>query len=233
MGVSSEYQVVSIANLTTAAEIEAVIETEVLVMEANGFVVTETHVQPPFIYLLGVLPSFLSQNFEVTGTLWIPASDIVLVGGTWTYILDANGVPVQSRAAADGIGTITVPIVIPEAQAAASRGFQLNSVALSYAIVTAAADAIGELGIQTFTTIAGGVATDGDPVLGAVATTIDAAHNTAGERLTIGEHNTLATVDTPAFTGLAVQHQADMTFDAALTTVLTVYGALVNYSATR
>ncbi len=233
MGVSSEYQIVDISNLVGAAAIEAAIETEVLVMEANGFVVTETHVQPPYLYLLGVLPSFLSQSFEVaSATLWIPPRDVVPIGGTWTEVLDGNGVPMLSRAQADGTGTVTVPIVMPEGQTAAARGFQLESVSLVYTVLTAAADAVGELGIQTFTPVGPAALTLGDPILAAVATTIDALHDAAG-RIAVGDHNTIATVDTPAYAGARVQYQADITFDAAATTDLDVYGALVTYSATR
>jgi len=234
MSVESQISVVDTSNLS-AADIETAVRAEVDVLEAGGFVVTAQDVQPPLIYLLGLLPTHLggAAGVETSESLWIPANDICVIGGTWTYILDSNGVPMLSRAQADATGTVTVPIVLPGAQATAARGFQLESVALSYAIVTAAADAVGELGIQAFTPVLTAVATDGDPILSAVATTIDTEHDTAGERLTIGEHNTIATVDVPAYGGDGVQYQADMTFDAAATTDLDIYGVLVRYSATR
>jgi hypothetical protein len=235
---NSRSSLVNIGNVSTSAA-TALVNAEIEVLELAGFVVTEQKTiripgrfEKNYVILTGVLPSLLSQSFETTEDLWIPPRDICVVGGTWTYILDAGGIPVLSRAQADATGTVTVYVSLG-ARAEAGFGFKLNSLELIYGIATAAADAVGELGLQTSTPPAGGVVTNAEPDLAAVATTIDGAHDTAGERLSIGVHNTIATVDAPAYTGSRVSYQADMTFDAAATTDLTLYGAIANVSRKR
>lgn len=234
MPVESRFSVVDISNLTTPAAIETALNAELDVLEGLGFVVTNQDHRGTFIYLTAILATHLggAAGVETLNSLWVPPRTAVPIGGTWTEVIDGNEVPMLSRAQADGTGTVSIPIVIPGASAVSGRGHKLESVGLVYAVVTAAMDALSDIELRTFTPVLAAALTNGDPILGAVSTTVDVLHDAAG-RLAVGEHHMLTAVDTPVYRDAAIQYQLDITFDAAATSDLDIYGCLVNYSTTR
>jgi hypothetical protein len=235
---SSRIAIVDITNLAVAdaaVAINASIET----LEGAGFVVLDQEVrfqnaagQPKvLVYLRGQLASLQSASYEVTESMFVGLGAFTMIGGTWTQPLGTTLTtqPVLHRAAADATGTGTFCFGLP-VQSVAGRGAKLLSVDLVYDITTAALDAFSALTISSKTKVASPVATGAAPVLATLASTMDTAHDAAGERVTTGTHMARAVIDSPAYLATGRDgYQVDFTFDAAATSILEIAGAWVNY----
>ena len=162
---------------------------------------------------------------DVAMSQWIPPSMFLFNAGTWTPAAAAGNLWSVIRTAADADFWAYIPIVIPS-NAVASKGSYLKSIEIMYSIATAALDDFADVGLWKDTFSADGSVN----VPAAVDMTIDTAHDTAAERLAVDEHRMVITLDTAAWIDTDEEYHVDLLLDAAATSVVQFYGALINYT---
>ena len=154
---------------------------------------------------------------------WIPPSMIQKSAGTWTPTVASNTVG-DVRTAADAAFNLMVPIKIP-GNSVGLKGARLKSVELLYRTATAALDAVATVELEKMT-----VAASTNVVTGAAVTvTINSAEDTDAKRLTLASHRVIVTVTNPEWVDNDVMYSLYVTFDAAATSVVTLWGAVVNF----
>ena len=155
---------------------------------------------------------------------FIPPADIQFSAGTWAMAVATN-VWSLNRTAADAAFTIYVPVPIPS-NSVAMKGAYLTSIELMYSIATAAADDFASVNLYKDTLAVSGTLN----TAALVSITIDAAHDSAAERLAVDEHRMVVTLDTPAWIDNDEAYHLRGVVDAAAGTVFKVFGAIINYT---
>lgn len=157
---------------------------------------------------------------------YIPPTLCHFVTGTWTDAAGSiAGTICKSKAAADNTAVVTIPIMIPS-NAASYKGCKLVSVDVWWEVLTAAMDAVTAVINKAVLP-----ATGADfAAVSAQAFSYDTGHDTAGERLTLDEHKMTLTLTTPIWLDNDDIILVEITFDAALTSALTFFGARANYT---
>ena len=155
---------------------------------------------------------------------FIPPSAIQKTGGTWTPTISANVIS-DVRTAADAAFTLLIPLVLPGSEIGL-QGAKIKSIDVWYKIATTAADDFATVALSKVTLAADGVVVAG----AAVTVTIDAAHDTAAERLAIDDHKMTVTLASEVFIDEDYAYFLSCVIDAHLNTVFTLFGARVNYT---
>jgi hypothetical protein len=156
---------------------------------------------------------------------FIPANLFAFSAGTWTPTI-ASDVLTMVRGAADASFTAMIPIEI-NSNSIPLKGSKLVSIDIWYAIGTAAADDFATADLNKVVL----AADDTAPTAAAVATTPDAGHNTAAERLAVDtDHCMTLTLDTPAWIDDGDFYWVELIVDCAATTVVTFFGARANFT---
>lgn len=155
---------------------------------------------------------------------FVPQSQIQKTAGTWTPTISSNKV-FDRRTAADAAFTLLVPIANTPQSSNANKGSKLLSIDVFYNLTVAAADDFATVALLKQSLSAVGAQTASAP-----AVTIDAAHNTAAERLATGEHKMTITLDTPVYIDDDELYWLQMVVDAAATTVFDLVGVRLNFT---
>jgi len=154
---------------------------------------------------------------------FIPAADIIKTAGTWTTTLSSNTVG-DVRTAADTTFNLFVPLNPPLGNSVALKGCRIKSVELLYKVATAAMDSVTTVEIEKVSVSSAGVVTGA-----AVTATINSAEDTSAKRLAVADHRLIATISSPTWLDNDEAYWLYVTFDAAATSVFTLWGAIVNY----
>lgn len=154
---------------------------------------------------------------------WIPPSAIQKSAGTWTPTLSTDLVS-DVRTAADTAFNLFIPVPLPS-NSEYRAGALLKSIDVYYKVATAALDGFATVALKKMTLPATGTIVSGADV----AVTEDAGHDTAAERLAVGDHTMTVTLDTPAYIDDGEEYVLYCALDAAATSVFTLYGARANY----
>ena len=161
---------------------------------------------------------------------FVPPEDIGVSAGTWALAVASN-VWSNDRTAGDASFTLYIPVPIPSC-AVALKGAYLKSIELMYSIGTADADDVATVKLYKDTLAA--IAASGSGVINTAAEitgiTVDAGHDTTAERKAQDEHRMLVTLDTPQWIDNDATFHLEVVVDAAATTVVKVFGAIINYT---
>ena len=156
---------------------------------------------------------------------FISPAEFEFSAGTWT-VCEASNLVKNVRTAADASFTTLIPIPVPSNEIAL-KGAMLKSIDVWYAIGAAAADDFATVELEKMTLPADDTAVSG----AAVATTEDAAHNTAAERLAVDtDHKMTVSITTPQWIDEGEAYWLKLVVDAAATTEFTFFGAQANYT---
>ena len=155
---------------------------------------------------------------------FIPPSQIAKSGGTWTPTLSGSLITDVRTAGADGF-YLFIPIKLP-ASDSARQCAKLKSVDIWYKIGVAAMADMAAVEVKKLTLPATGVAATGAAY---TAFTIDADHDTAAERKALGDHKMTVTFTDAPYLEDDEALIIVLTCEAAVTSVLTLLGAQVNY----
>ncbi len=154
---------------------------------------------------------------------FIPPVQIEKSAGTWTTTLASN-VLSHNRTAADAAFNLFVPIRVP-GNSVALKGARLESIELLWDTSVAALDGVATVELEKQTVTAAGV------VSGATVTqTQDSTNDTTAKRLTLASHRMKVTLTTPEWVDNDVYYVLYVTFDAAATSVVKLYGAIANFT---
>lgn len=165
-----------------------------------------------------------------TRRVFVPPNAWAYPTGTWTPTFAAN-VFSMDKTAADNTCVAYVPCPAPQisdaavesSAAAVDRGVRPIALEIMYSVATAALDAVDVALLKD--TYADSATLN---TAAAVTSSYDAAHDTAGERITVDEHRlSLLIAERDRFflsSGVGVHGEA--TFNAAATSVLKVFGAI-------
>lgn len=122
----------------------------------------------------------------------VAIGQVTFSGGTWSDVALAGNVWCKRRTASDAAFTVRIPINLPQS-GAPGKGAWLRAVEVFYKISTGALDGLSAA-----------IYANPLPVHGAAfgaaqaqAFSYDAAHDTAGERVTLDEHRMTLTLVTP------------------------------------
>ncbi len=142
----------------------------------------------------------------------------------------ATNVWSDDRTANDSSFTIYVPITVPSSSDL--KGCYLKSIELMYSIGTANADNVSTVKLYKDTLQA--VAASGSGSINTAAEitgiTVDAGHDTTAERKAQDEHRMLVTLDTPVWIDENETYHLEVVVDNAATTVVKIFGAIINYT---
>jgi hypothetical protein len=162
---------------------------------------------------------YVDDNLSV----FIPPSLCHKTAGTWTPTYSSQLVS-DVRTANASATTVLVPLVL-EGSAAYRLGARIKSVDLLYKNATADLTAVTPVEIAKVAVAANTVA----PTGAVVASTCDTANNTTAKRLTQAQHTVTVTPDADLWIEAGYAYYLAATFDCAGSSVLTLYGARVNY----
>jgi hypothetical protein len=151
---------------------------------------------------------------------FVPAGQIVKTAGTWTTSVSSNVVG-DARTAGAASFDLFIPIFLPGSEAY-RQGARIKTITLYYQIGTAAA--------SDFATVAMHKMALGSAVIGeAVSIALDANHDTAAKRKTVGVHEMTITLAEPAWIKEDEGFYLQCVVSAAATTVFTLFGAVLGY----
>ena len=143
----------------------------------------------------------------------------------------ATNVWSDDRTANDSSFTLYIPVLVPSCSVPL-KGAYLKSIELMYSIGTANADNVATVKLYKDTLQA--VAASGSGSINTAAEitgiTVDAGHDTTAERKAQDEHRMLVTLDTPQWIDNDATFHLEVVVDAAATTVVKVFGAIINYT---
>ena len=154
---------------------------------------------------------------------WIPPTAIAKTAGTWTPTLTSN-VMSDVRTNADSNFTLMVPILVPS-NANLRNGARLKSIDVYYKIAGTAAEDFDTVELERMTLPTTQVIPSG----ATVAITLDAGHDTAGERAAVAGHVMTVTLDAPVWMTKADTLCLTMIVNPAAGTAFTLYGARANF----
>ncbi len=142
----------------------------------------------------------------------------------------ASNVWSDDRTANDSSFTIYIPVPVPSSSNL--KGCYLKSIELMYSISTAAADNVATVKLYKDTLAA--VAASGSGSINTAAeitgVTIDGGHDTTAERKAQDEHRMIVTLDTPVWIDADETYHLEVVVDDAATTVVKIFGAIINYT---
>jgi hypothetical protein len=143
----------------------------------------------------------------------------------------ATNVWSDNRTANDSSFTLYIPVLIPSCSVPL-KGAYLKSIELMYSIGTADADDVATVKLYKDTLKA--VAASGSGTLNTAAeitaVTIDVGHDTDAERYAQDEHRMVVTLDTPEWIDNDATFHLEVVVNAAATTVVKIFGAIINYT---
>jgi hypothetical protein len=154
---------------------------------------------------------------------FVPASKIGKSAGTWTPTLASNTVG-DVRTAGAATFNLFVPLNPPVSNSVGLKGARIKSVELLYSVATAALNSVTTVEIEKMTVSSAGAVTGV-----AVTATLNSTEDTTAKRLTVANHRVIATITSPAWTDNDESYWLYVTFDAAATSAVTLWGAVVNY----
>lgn len=154
---------------------------------------------------------------------FIPPGMIQKSAGTWTATL-AGDLVSDNRSANDSVFNLFVPLALP-GNSQYRKGSRLKDVRLYYAVGTAALDGFATVAVKRVSLPATGTAVSGADV----PITLDAAHDTAAERLALGDHTLSVTLNAPVYLGEGEGYVLFCALDAAATSVFKLFGAAADY----
>ena len=150
--------------------------------------------------------------------------DITKIAGTWTPTIASNLIS-DVRTAAGADTTWLIPIIIPGSEVGL-QGAKFKSIDVWYKIATAAPTGFTVV-LNKVTLAADAVAVAGAAV---AAITLDANHDTAAERYAVAEHKMTVTLDAETFIQEGFAYWLSCVITCHANTVLTLFGARVNYT---
>ena len=154
---------------------------------------------------------------------FITPNQIIKSAGTWTSTF-ANNTMADVRTAADANFNLFIPILIPSNDVAL-KGAKLLSIDVHYKVATGALDGFATVELEKMSITAAGVVSGA-----AVAVTVDAGHDTAAERLAVGDHFMTVALDAPVWIDKDEVFWLYMACDAAANSVFTLWGAKANFT---
>ena len=161
---------------------------------------------------------------DVAMSQFVPPSMFLFNAGTWIGVSDTF-IWSMARTAADAEFWASIPVPLIS-NSVASKGSYLKSIEVMYSIATAACDDFATVSLLKDTFQLNGTLN----TTVAVAHAVDAAHDTAAERLAVGVHRMVFTLTTSAWIDDQEYYHVDLLIDCAAGTVFRFYGALVNYT---
>jgi hypothetical protein len=144
--------------------------------------------------------------------------------GTWTATNGAGNLWFSRRTAANATWVTKIPVKLPQ-NSAALKGSLLKSISLYFEITTEALDALAAA-LYKFTLPADGSAGSA----AAVATTYDAGHDAANERVDIDQHTLTLTLSTPEWMDDDAVYYVEIAGDGGANGVFDLYGARASYT---
>jgi len=154
---------------------------------------------------------------------YMPAEDITPTVGSWSMAVASN-LWTLNKTAADNTSVLKIPVRLPR-NAVALKGAYLKSIDIWWSVATAALDALSAAIFK-----ASLPAQAGTHSTAALGFTYDAAHDTAGERVTAGTHRMSLALVTPLWVDDDDDVYVELTVDAATTSVVKLIGARANYT---
>ena len=161
---------------------------------------------------------------DVSMSQFVLPGDFKFSAGTWA-IATLGYIWSMDRTAADGVFWAMAPVLVPS-NSVAQRGAYLKPIEVMYSIATAAADDFAAVELRKDTLAVTGTLNTS----ALIATTMDAAHDSAAERKAQDEHRMVATLDTPAWIDNDEAYHFDFYVDCAAGTVFKIFGAIINYT---
>ena len=155
---------------------------------------------------------------------FIPPSMIQKSAGTWTPTIGSN-VASDVRTADENTFDLVIPIPLP-ASNLGLQGAKLASIDFWWKNATAALAGASAPVLNKVTLPATAVAVTG----AAITTSLDTAHDTEAERITVASHKMVITVSTPFFLEDDYGYILTIAWSAAATSVFTLYGAQANFT---
>jgi hypothetical protein len=155
---------------------------------------------------------------------FIPPADILKSAGTWTPTYSSN-VHSDVRGAAEASFVLHIPIPLPASESGL-QGAKLESIDVWYKVATANMSSSNAPTLNQVTLPADTVAVTG----AAITTSLDADHDTEGERVAQASHKMTITVTTPVFLEKDNAYFLYVPFEAAAGSVFTLYGAQANFT---
>lgn len=156
-------------------------------------------------------------------SLWVPPNAMNFVTGTWA---DAAGqvanTIVRRKTAAAETSIITVPLIVPS-NSVALKGSKIASIEIDYEITVAACTSV---------TLAVNKITRGADTAVAVVSSITGTQllTPATTAATVDQHKDKFTITTPAYIDNDENYVLKVTAVCALTTVIEILGATINYT---
>jgi len=144
--------------------------------------------------------------------------------GTWTPTITSD-VIANVRTAAAAANTIFIPLEV-QGNSAYREGSMIFSVDIWYTIGTADLTDFATVTLEQVTLPGDAVAVTGANNTGI---TLDATHNTAALRKAQGQHKMTVTITTPIWVPKTTAYYIQLIISAAASSVLTLYGAQINF----
>ena len=162
---------------------------------------------------------------------FVPPEDVGVSATAAMTLKVASNVWSNDRTANDSSFTIYVPVPIISSSVPL-KGAYLKSIELMYSISTAAADDVATAKLYKDTLKPAAASGSGAINTAAEITgvTIDGGHDTAAERKAQDEHRMVVTLDTPQWIDNDATFHLEVVVDAAATTVVKIFGAIINYT---
>jgi hypothetical protein len=154
---------------------------------------------------------------------FVPPAQIGKTAGTWAASVAAN-VPRETRTAGAGVFSLLVPVNTQQNENF-RNGARLKSIDVFYKVATADCTDFATVELEKVTLPATGAA----PTGATVAVTMDAGHDTAGERKVQGDHTMTVNVDAPVYLSQNEALILNLVIDPGATAVVTLYGARLNF----
>lgn len=156
-------------------------------------------------------------------SIFVQPSAFEKTEGTWTPGYAAQLVK-EVRTAAATTGVLLIPLS-GEAGAGYREGMRIKSVDVYYSVLTTALNNVTTVEIAAVTLAANATLPTGV----VVASSIDSANDTTAKRLTATAHTMTVTPTADLWVTQGVALWLTMTYDAAAGSVISIYGARINY----
>jgi len=155
---------------------------------------------------------------------FISPFDITKIAGTWTPTIASNLIS-DVRTAAGADTTLLIPVIIPGSEVGL-QGAKFKSIDVWYKIATNEPTGFTVV-LNKVTLAADAVAVAGAAV---AAITLDSNHDSAAKRYAIASHKMTVTLDAETFIQEGFAYWLSCVITCHAGTVLTLFGARVNYT---
>jgi hypothetical protein len=156
-------------------------------------------------------------------SIFVQPSAFEKTEGTWTAAY-ASQVLSEARGAAGAGGTLIIPLAL-ESGPGLREGARIKSVDVLYKVATADLTSVATVEIAQMVTPANGTA----PTAAVVASTCDSNNDTTAKRITQAAHTLTVTPTADLWVVPGSSLWLAIAYVAAATSVLTIYGARINY----